>query len=187
MLSKSLINVAEIDYCSTVLGPGKRIVIWVQGCCFNCNSCINKNFIPMTEVSLYDPTVLFNLIIDKSQDIEGITITGGEPFLQPKSLAILTDLVKKYGLSIQVYSGFVLDDLLKSNNKDVYSLLDNIDVLIDGHYDKNKKIQYGLKGSSNQNTYFFTDRYDCSDYNKKNSFQVKYIEDKLRIIGFYAR
>lgn len=180
-----LINIAHIEYNCKVLGPGNRSVIWVQGCNLNCKNCINKNLQSFEKRNLFKPLELFNEIMLKKENIEGITITGGEPFLQAKALSEFAVMVKKENLSIQVYTGFYLEELISSKDKFVYKFLDNIDVLIDGRYKESDKELKNYRGSSNQRVLLFTERYNESDFYVKNSYEVKIDNDKVKVIGFY--
>lgn len=182
---KPYINLASFNESCSVLGPGKRAVIWVQGCNLNCKGCINKNLQDFKIVELVSPADLVKKIINVKK-IEGVTITGGEPFLQPYPLSIFSKLLKKHNLTIQVYTGFYLKELLESNNEYVYDFLDNIDVLIDGRFEKDKLEDKQYKGSSNQSIYFFTDTYSINDYKDiKNSFEIYNYKNNIRMVGFY--
>ena len=179
------INIADRMNVCSVLGPGKRYVIWVQGCIFNCKGCINKEL----QGFEYNCVINVQTIIDeikRYQDkIEGITLTGGEPFLQPISLAKIAKKAREIGLNVICYTGFQLEQLVASQNRHVYALLDELDVLIDGCYDENKKSDSQYKGSDNQNIYFFTDSYDASDFNVKNNFQIVNNNNDIKIVGFF--
>ncbi|MGM0369827.1 MAG: 4Fe-4S single cluster domain-containing protein [Bacillota bacterium] len=178
------LNLAAVENESLVLGPGKRSVIWVQGCEFDCPNCINEHLQSFEVAELTAVKVLVERIIE--QDVEGVTITGGEPFLQPQPLAVLAANLKKAGLTVQVYSGFYLKELLDSKHRHVYNFLDQIDVLIDGRYEVEKAESTLYKGSSNQNIYFFTDAYSIADYqDRNNSFELSYQKNKIRMVGFY--
>lgn len=59
----TLLNLTEICSSTHTLGPGKRFVIWVQGCCFNCPNCISPEWIPQKQANLVDPIKLSNYIL----------------------------------------------------------------------------------------------------------------------------
>ena len=95
--------------------------------------------------------------ISTTSFIDGITISGGEPFLQAKALTELTDLVKvlKPELDIIVFTGNRLETL---TDHDSLSFLKNIDLLIDGEYIPELDNNKGLRGSCNQKFHFLTER-----------------------------
>ena len=147
------------DLCqdgTTVLGPGNRYVIWTQGCPFHCDGCITPKSQPISEekqVCVYD---LADDILSRPQ-IDGITISGGEPFLQAAVLADLIDIVLKKRPEITAisYTGYVMEDLLWPDAK---RLIAKLDLLIDGPYVQTLNDNKGLRGSSNQRFHFLTTR-----------------------------
>ena len=78
---------------STVNGPGNRFVIWTQGCSLDCLGCWNPETHLFKSGNEYQIQDLFSLII-KETTIEGITISGGEPFDQADELYNLTKEIK---------------------------------------------------------------------------------------------
>ncbi len=85
---------------------------------------------------------------------KGITLSGGEPFLQPKPLIEIAKEAKHIGLDVWSYSGFKIEELLNTNHplfKDRLNLLKYIDVLVDGKFEEDKKnIALKFRGSDNQ-------------------------------------
>lgn len=157
----------KTEYCQ-VLGPGVRAVIWFHGCSRNCDGCIAKsmnlseNFDVCTSEELYEWVVSCN-------NIEGVTISGGEPLEQNlEELILFLQKVKNdsRNLSVILFTGFTYDEINQGRNK---AVLPYIDVLIDGTYKKDLNDNSGLRGSSNQNIIFLTDRYEST----KESFYKK--------------
>lgn len=133
-----------------VLGYGKRFAIWFQGCDKRCRNCIVPDSWNKTEGGFYLSVkeILFKIIHTKSK---GVTISGGEPFLQNLKLLELVLEIKKNNLDIIVYTGYKYKELLK--NKINNEILNNIDLLIDGEYIDELNIDTPLIGSSNQGLY----------------------------------
>ena len=181
---KTSINMAAYDTSVKVLGPGKRFVVWFQGCPFNCSSCINQSFKAFTEATVIEVAELCS-IIKKTKGLEGVTITGGEPFAQPKALLELVMGIKGYDLGIQVYTGFLFDELKDSKNSDICKVLENIDVLIDGPFIEREKVEKSCIGSKNQKIHFLSNRYKEEDFSLSNGYEVKIEKDKVEITGFY--
>jgi len=105
-------------------------------------------------------------IFDKhlADGIEGITVSGGEPFAQPSGLLDILKTAKiDHALTTVVYTGFTYGAL--SEKKELKVLFDYIDVLIDGRYDSSKKETSLLaRGSANQRFYFLSNRYTINDF-----------------------
>ena len=144
----------------TTLGPGKRFCVWVQGCMKHCPGCMSTETWPLEGGYEIDEQEL----ADRMQhfDFEGLTISGGEPLLQCRALARLIRLVKeKRDVGVILYTGMRYQELDQSN-PDIKELLALIDLMIDGEYIPQKDDNGALRGSSNQNAHFFTERYKDS-------------------------
>ncbi len=133
-----LINVADVVIGSYANGPGKRIVIWVQGCTILCNGCFNPTLQPHIARTLVKPETfaadIVKLCIDN--ECEGITLTGGEPFQQSQALGFFVKVIKENNLSVVCFSGYTADELLNSTNLNVKTLIKNVDILIAGPFQK---------------------------------------------------
>ncbi|MGL5314437.1 MAG: anaerobic ribonucleoside-triphosphate reductase activating protein [Peptostreptococcaceae bacterium] len=144
---------SPISIDSIVDGPGLRMVIWTQGCIHNCENCHN----PQTH-SLYggyeiDTTEIINNM-NTLRLQKGITLSGGEPFLQQEALEEVSREAKANNLDVWAYTGFTFEQLLDKNNPSYFknlNLLKQIDVLVDGKFVAEKKdISLRFRGSSNQ-------------------------------------
>jgi len=164
MNEKINFNIANINRCTTAEGPYKRLAIWFQGCDILCKNCCNEQlqqFIPANIVCIED---LVEIITQSKLefDIEGITLLGGEPTLQTKSLIHLCKKVKSMGLGIILFSGILRHQISTE-------LLSNVDLLIDGPYidSKKEKIRPWV-GSINQKFHYLTSHYNNSIENKSH-------------------
>lgn len=93
-------------------------------------------------------------------DLEGITLSGGEPMLQAKALCALIDMVQsRRRLTVICYTGFTWDQIQTAKAASRRELLNRVDVLIHGPYQKEKNDNKGLRGSSNQEITFLTSAY----------------------------
>lgn len=121
---------------STVNGKGLRSVLFVSGCKHDCNGCHNKEM----QNFHYGDKIELQPLIDRIKHnvplISGVTFSGGEPFEQSKELASLAKQIKKENLNLWCYTGYTFEDLLKSQDENKINLLKQIDVLIDGKFDK---------------------------------------------------
>lgn len=85
--------------------------------------------------------------------IRGVTLSGGEPFLQAEALIPFATIVKKNSLNLIAYTGYYFEDLLKlsAENTNIMELLKYIDVLIDGPFVlQQKDLSIPFRGSKNQ-------------------------------------
>ena len=162
-----LLNLAAFHPGTHALGPGLRAAIWVQGCPFNCPGCIAPDWIPIKPAELIDPFEMAREIL-QLENLDGITISGGEPMLQAEALShMLAAVFAKKPLNVIVFSGFKLENLRHNPpNQAVSDFLDFIDVLIDGQYVDKLNEGIGLRGSSNQKIHHLTNRLLDFDFEK---------------------
>lgn len=145
-------NVARILYPVEVLGPGKRLGIWVCGCRRGCKGCSNPELWvqkPEYEVTVEDLMSLVRRISD-SHKVDGFTISGGEPMDQPEGLSQLITQLSAYSKDILIYTGYRIDELKKREDPATNIILSRAAVLIDGEYREEENIDVPLRGSSNQ-------------------------------------
>ncbi len=98
-------------------------------------------------------------MIMQTEDIDGVTFTGGEPFEQAYPLFLLAKKLKKSDISIVSYTGCTIEELRNQNDACIQGLLSTLDILIDGPYVKKLKSSLLWRGSSNQRIHILTDRY----------------------------
>lgn len=143
------IRISGIIAESIVDGPGFRFVIFTQGCPHHCIGCHN----PQTHSFDGGKIVKTEELISKALSnpmLQGITISGGEPFMQPIPVLEIVKSVKEAGKDVFIYSGFTYEELLEKN-EDVKNLLYNCDYLVDGKFILDKKsLSLLFRGSSNQ-------------------------------------
>lgn len=173
------LRVGYIKNGTKALGPGWRFVIWTQGCLRRCKDCISPEHQPLDGGYLVDTRDLADQIC-ASHSIDGITISGGEPFLQVEALTDLLDKVKEVRpeLTVLVFTGNQLEELTDADSK---VLLSRIDLLIDGEYISELNDGKGLRGSSNQRLHFLTVRLaDCRDEleSGKRKNEVYWMDEK---------
>jgi len=176
-LNNCKLNIAKLLSDSKTNGPGERFVIWLQGCSLNCKSCINPRFLAHEQRKIISVIELYNQIIN-TENIEGVTYSGGEPFEQAESLYYLSVLLKEKDLTIMSYSGFTYYELVNSKNIYVSKLLSVLDILIDGRYEEDKAIPLLWRSSKNQNVYFLTERYE--NFRKKVNQEIMELEMGLK-------
>ena len=154
-----LFNVALIKTCTRALGPGKRMVIWFQGCDIGCRGCCNPDLQPMVPRMIMRLSEIVGIARRSVSDngIEGITMIGGEPTLQ-SSLPSLARGLRGLGLGIILFTGRRFEELDDD-------LVDCIDLIIDGRYeDDSPDGERRLVGSTNQRIIDVSGRYSGEDW-----------------------
>ena len=147
----------RVLYPVTALGPGQRIGIWMAGCGRRCPGCANPELWERHLEQRIDAEKLaayVNQLYDRQ--IDGITISGGEPFDQAKELAkFITYLEKR--TEILVFTGYTMEYLKK--RKKYREFLNRVDVLIDGPYmEELNDGALALRGSTNQRIHYLNDK-----------------------------
>lgn len=137
---------------SIVDGPGFRMAVFAQGCHIHCPGCHN----PET----HDPdggreADTEDMIASMRQNplLDGITLTGGDPFLQPEACLSLARAAHKQGMNVWAYSGQTLEQLLalRAERPFLGELLEEIDVLVDGPFLLERRtLDLRFRGSDNQ-------------------------------------
>lgn len=135
---------------SIVDGKGLRYSIFVQGCNLDCPDCHNPESHDPQGGYEEDTEKLLGEIFENPL-LDGVTFSGGEPFLQTQPLIEIGKAVKAKGLNIWIYSGFTFDELIVSEDKKIRELLSLADVLVDGPFSKEERsLELAFKGSKNQ-------------------------------------
>jgi anaerobic ribonucleoside-triphosphate reductase activating protein len=170
-------------YClSRVNGPGVRFVLWTQGCSKGCKNCFNPETWSYTIEKEYSPRQIFELI--KNFEVDGITISGGDPLEQEGELLELLFLLKEIKLpkGIILFTGFSRNEILENPLRE--KCLQYIDVLIDGRYIDSLKIDNSLRGSSNQEFYFFSNKISMEELSFDQEIEISSLERDIIVTGF---
>lgn len=162
--SPLILNLANVMPASFANGPGKRMVVHTQGCKFHCQGCQNQHTWDFRLNQLFTTKELFELY-QKEPNLDGISFSGGEPFLQAVALAKLAEAVRQVEGTVVCWTGFTLEQLSKLDKvPGAKSLLAQIDLLIDGLYIESQKCDdLVLRGSRNQRLHFLSGRIQEKD------------------------
>ena len=171
--------------CSEVLGPYKRFIVWVQGCKRQCKGCIAKDSWALDGGELVEVDTLVQQIL-LQETIEGITISGGEPFLQQDALCELISKVREHkDIGVIIYTGMKYSEIENT------ALAHSADLIIDGEYVEELNDNKSLRGSSNQNVLCLTERYKnvISDYYDRNGRKIELIlaDGVTKMIGIPSK
>lgn len=132
-------------------GPGIRSTIFVTGCTHNCKNCFNKEYQDFDYGDIWTSKETQE-VIDylKLNEVNGLTVLGGEPFQNEKELyKILKEIRKEISKDIWIFSGYTFDQILEDEDKK--KLLEQCDVLVDGPFIEDlKNLKLKFRGSSNQ-------------------------------------
>lgn len=148
--------IRRIFYPLKTLGPGERIGIWTMGCthaCFNCMTEDLQVFDQRYQKPVPDVISMIQSIQKQHPHLQGITISGGEPFQQSELPLLLKGLRELGFKDILVYSGYTMQEI-KNLPRYAQEALELIGVLIDGRYVEALNDDLPLRGSSNQIIHF---------------------------------
>lgn len=152
-------------------GPGKRLVLFCQGCSLRCHGCSNAllwEFNKGLNISVEELITMVN-----QHDVEGITLLGGEPLDQCAEIAQLIARVKQVGKTVVLFTGYHYKELTKPAQKRAWALSD---LVVSGRYIESKRSLYlQFRGSTNQRVYRHKGKYQnyaLSDGQTMAVFQV---------------
>jgi anaerobic ribonucleoside-triphosphate reductase activating protein len=135
------VRVAGILTCSFVNGDGARYVVFAQGCGHHCPGCQNPDtwdFNGGMEIDVSKIAADFK----KHKLLDGITLSGGDPFYQQEACVELLQLLP--GVNVWIYTGFECEHIQNTE------LAKMADVLVTGRFIKDLACEGKMYGSSNQ-------------------------------------
>lgn len=140
-------------YPETIVdGEGIRYSIYIAGCNHKCDGCHNQQSWNPKAGTLLTDDLLAKIIAEINENplLDGITLSGGDPFYNPTELLdLVVKLKKETNLNIWCYTGYVYEDLL--NDIICKEIINYIDVLVDGPFLlKEYSPTLCFKGSKNQ-------------------------------------
>ncbi len=182
------IRIARFSTRCAVLGPGQRGAVWFQGCERKCPGCTAPETWSKdggTQIEIERLAHIFASL----PNLEGLTLSGGEPFLQAEGAVRLIEQCRRRrpDFSFFAFTGFTLEELLKEENPDRLRLLANLDVLVDGPYRETEHLNLLWRGSKNQNVWFLTKRYEAAWKPRINetcvSMEMEMNEESIHFMG----
>jgi len=151
------LDVDRIKERTKVLGPGTRFAIWFHGCPRKCPGCVASEMNESADYGSFTPEELSARVL-AVPDVEGVTISGGEPFAQDvESMGSFLSAVRDADLSVMAYTGYLREELESDAGK--RALLRYVDILVDGPYVESEDHGEFWRGSANQRIHCLTDRY----------------------------
>ena len=170
-----MINISNIETQNYVNGNGCRYVLWVQGCDLACVGCWNQHTWSFEDKILKSVDEIFTQIQSLKDKLDGVTFTGGEPFLQALELSKLAFLIKENtSLDIQIFSGFYKEELTEEAQ---IELLSYTDILVAGRYDSTKE-------NNNQTTYILNEHIENWSFNNSDVEIDIDIDGNIKLTGY---
>ena len=156
-------------------GNGCRYVLWLQGCNLGCIGCWNQQTWSFEDKIVKSSNEIFKQIKSLEDKLDGVTFSGGEPFLQSLELSKLAKLIKENtDLDLQIFSGFDMGELIKDEH---IELLKYTDILVAGYYDNTKY-------NNNQTIYVLNEKVDAWQFNNSD-VEIEIDENSnIKITGY---
>lgn len=145
-MGNKTLRVLDIVGGTTVDGPGLRTSIYFAGCTHHCPGCHN----PQSWDADGGTEMTIDEIVKIVEDNDfNVTLSGGDPLMNPENIALLARRLKENGRTIWCYTGYTYEQI--AGNERFTPLLEMIDVLVDGPFIEAKRdISLRFRGSSNQ-------------------------------------
>ena len=177
-----MLYVSHREPLTKVLGPGQRYAIWLQGCEKHCPNCIFPNGQPLDCGGQWHSVENIWSEIKSVPNLTGITISGGEPFLQSVAVAKLIKILHSEStLDAMIFTGYTLDELQNKHDAAIDFILENIDILVDGEYREELNTDSLYRGSDNQVVHYLSPKYlpfkDLIARTKNRSLEFVYRKD----------
>jgi anaerobic ribonucleoside-triphosphate reductase activating protein len=189
------LRVNRMHYPVTVLGHGIRAGIWVQGCTIGCDGCASRDTWDPAAGEAVEPASVVRWLDSLTGPVDGVTVSGGEPFQQPTQLDALLSSLDEWRrgrdrpVDLLVFSGYARTRLLA--RPEYVEALSRCDAVVAGPYVERRNTGVALRGSDNQEVVPLTplgvQRYGESETLSSPSMQVCLDGDMVRLIGIPRR
>lgn len=135
-------RISGVLTCSLINGEGVRYVIFVQGCAHGCKGCHNPDTWDFNGGHEVDVGDLALDILSRRKHLDGITLSGGDPFYQQEECCKLLNLLPD--MNVWIYTGFNYEDICNTD------LAKMADVIVDGPFVEELRCEGHYFGSANQ-------------------------------------
>lgn len=155
-----MLYVSHREPLTKVLGPGQRYALWLQGCEKRCPNCIFPSGQALDCGGQWHSVEKIWSEIKAVPNLTGITISGGEPFLQAAAVAKLIKILRgESTLDVMIFTGYTLAELQDKHDAATDFILKNIDLLVDGEYREELNTNSLYRGSDNQVLHYLSPKY----------------------------
>ena len=158
-------KIAGIYWDDTAAAPGISLSVYFSGCHFHCPECHNPEAQDFNYGEEFTTELIEEILLklNKNNVSRTLCILGGEPLNKENRNAVLNLIshMKVYDMpnKIYVWTGYTIEELFEENDHDIDYILNNINCLIDGRYEQNKRdITLPLRGSSNQRIIYLNEQ-----------------------------
>jgi len=144
-----MVNIHNYSYEKNehLFGPGRRLLLFCQGCSIHCAGCINQHLWKFGVGNNMTTGEILQLLVD----VDGITLHGGEPLDQATGIFDLIKAVKSIGKNVILFTGYKKKELIQKAQVKAWNMAD---IVISGRYDSGKRnINLQFRGSTNQRVY----------------------------------
>jgi anaerobic ribonucleoside-triphosphate reductase activating protein len=183
-------QIAQVVPCTEAEGPGKRFAVWFQGCPLRCPGCCNPEYLPFKGGQTKTLREMTEWLVraKEENDVEGITLMGGEPTAHAAASLALAKSSRQLGLSVMVFSGYTIEELQERNDPEITDLIATTDILVDGPYIREQPdTERRWIGSRNQRIHFLTPRYSYDEqWQRRNTLEIRVDKDGITVNGFPA-
>lgn len=144
------IRISDVTNDSIVDGPGYRLAVFTQGCPHACPGCHNPQTHDAAGGTDADTDTIITALA-RNPLLAGVTLTGGEPMMQPEPCTIIARAAHEIGKNVWCYTGFTFEALLAQADPQRMALLSEVDVLVDGPFvQRERSLEIAFRGSRNQ-------------------------------------
>ena len=189
------LRINRMHHPVTVLGHGVRAGIWVQGCTIGCDGCVSRDTWDPGAGEDIEPAAVVRWLESLPGPLDGVTVSGGEPFQQPVQLAALLAELDEWRrcrdrpVDFLVFSGYAWSRL--TARPECAGALAGCDAVVAGPYVERRNTGVALRGSDNQEIVTLTSlgrqRYGDSAAPAAPAMQVSLDGDVVRLIGIPRR
>lgn len=176
------LNIGFFHAPVVVLGPGRRVGMWLRGCERHCHGCIAPELWSREPADLHGIKETFDLILEmaKNNDCTGVTISGGEPFEQAVVLGKLIQKLAPIIPDILIFSGYTREEWEKN-----HPWIKNIACLVDGSYEEDNQCDEAWRGSGNQNMIIYSKEFieSYEEWKKTKKGPLQLARNVGRVLG----
>lgn len=184
------VRIARVHAPVTVLGPGRRVGVWFQGCTIGCAGCMSMDTWDADAGHVMTVAALTDIVVAAADEhgLNGLTVSGGEPFQQPTALRrLVLDVRRRWpGVDVLAYSGYPMRFLERHHG----AILADLDAVISEPFRSDAPTDAPWRGSANQRLVVMSTRardvYDDVD-GRPSRLQVGVDEGGLHVLGIPHR